>query len=115
MSTAGRDSELARPSAADLPLSGTALGSFDEFSTLHAVVLGTAAGARVPSSVDLSAWLNLYPELTGTELRAMGDGEFPAWTVWFTSKTKVCFSINSILRQTPIPKNSKERAGSPAI
>jgi len=79
MSTAGHDSELARPSAADLPLSGTALGSFDEFSTLHAVVLGTAAGARVPSSVDLSAWLNLYPELTGTELRAMGDGEFPAW------------------------------------
>ena len=37
------------------------------------------------------------------------------WTVWFTSKTKVCFSINSILKQTPIPKNLKERAGSPAI
>ena len=47
--------------------------------------------------------------------RVLADISKPCWMVWFTSKTKVCFSINSILKQTPIPKNLKERAGSPAI
>lgn len=54
--------------------------SADEFSPLAQVVVGTAAGARIPAPArDRSAWLNLYPEMTGAELSAISDGQFPAW------------------------------------
>ncbi|MGW4527872.1 amino acid--tRNA ligase-related protein [Amycolatopsis sp. NPDC004378] len=50
--------------------------SDDEYSPLAEVVVGTAAGARVPT-LDRSAWLNLYPELSAGELAAIGTGIFP--------------------------------------
>ncbi|HET6705517.1 amino acid--tRNA ligase-related protein [Amycolatopsis sp.] len=51
--------------------------SADEFSPLAEVVVGTAAGARIPA-LDRSAWLNLYPDLTADELAQIGTGAFPA-------------------------------------
>ncbi len=39
------------------------IGSWDEFTRLREVVVGTATGATIPSAADSSAWLNLYPEL----------------------------------------------------
>lgn len=54
--------------------------SADEFSPLAEVVVGTAAGARVPT-LDRSAWLNLYPDLTEAELAGIATGAFPAQVV----------------------------------
>ncbi|UKD50936.1 hypothetical protein L3Q65_01170 (plasmid) [Amycolatopsis sp. FU40] len=51
--------------------------SADEYSPLAEVVVGTAAGARVPA-LDRSAWLNLYPDLTAAELSGITTGAFPA-------------------------------------
>jgi glycine amidinotransferase/scyllo-inosamine-4-phosphate amidinotransferase 1 len=51
--------------------------SHDEFSPLAEVVVGTAAGARIPA-LDRSAWLNLYPDLTAAELTGIAAGAFPA-------------------------------------
>ena len=50
--------------------------SEDEFSPLTEVVVGTAAGARIPG-LDRSAWLNLYPHLSVGELALVRTGEFP--------------------------------------
>lgn len=55
-----------------------AVGSWDEFTQLREVVVGTAKGARLPSSrTDRSAWLNLYPELAEFELGSAPEGPFP--------------------------------------
>uniref|UniRef100_UPI003F495FAF amino acid--tRNA ligase-related protein n=1 Tax=Amycolatopsis sp. CA-096443 TaxID=3239919 RepID=UPI003F495FAF len=51
--------------------------SADEYSPLAEVVVGTAAGARVPV-LDRSAWLNLYPDLAAGELGGIAAGAFPA-------------------------------------
>jgi elongation factor P--beta-lysine ligase/N-dimethylarginine dimethylaminohydrolase len=51
--------------------------SADEFSPLAEVVVGTAAGARIPA-LDRSAWLNLYPDLAAGELAGIATGTFPA-------------------------------------
>jgi glycine amidinotransferase/scyllo-inosamine-4-phosphate amidinotransferase 1 len=51
--------------------------SADEFSPLAEVVVGTAAGARIPV-LDRSAWLNLYPDLAAAELAGIVTGTFPA-------------------------------------
>lgn len=50
--------------------------SADEFSPLAEVVVGTAAGARLPD-LDRSAWLNLYPDLAAAELAGIATGAFP--------------------------------------
>ncbi|WP_337824585.1 amino acid--tRNA ligase-related protein [Amycolatopsis sp. A1MSW2902] len=52
--------------------------SADEYSPLAEVVVGTAAGARVPALEDRSAWLNLYPDLAADELGGIATGVFPA-------------------------------------
>ncbi|MFE7802917.1 amino acid--tRNA ligase-related protein [Nocardia sp. NPDC057440] len=51
--------------------------SHDEFSPLTEVVIGVAAGARIPYPLDRSAWLNLYPDLTAAEVAAVQSGAFP--------------------------------------
>lgn len=61
------------PRAAVTPV---AVASDDEFSPLAEAVVGTAAGARIPD-LDRSAWLNLYPDLTGNELAGVRTGTFP--------------------------------------
>jgi N-dimethylarginine dimethylaminohydrolase len=50
--------------------------SHDEFSPLTEVVVGTSVGARTPT-LDRSAWLNLYPDLSASELRGIAAGGFP--------------------------------------
>ena len=60
-------------SAAHVPVS---VCSGDEFSPLAEVIVGTAAGARIPA-LDRSAWLNLYPELSAADLAAVTTGAFP--------------------------------------
>ncbi|MGV9680526.1 scyllo-inosamine-4-phosphate amidinotransferase [Nocardia sp. NPDC003482] len=50
--------------------------SHDEFSPLLDVVVGTAAGARIPP-LDRSAWLNLYPDLDAATLARVAVGAFP--------------------------------------
>lgn len=51
--------------------------SWDEFTQLREVVVGSAIGARLPSSADISAWLNLYPELTREEVQQAPRGRVP--------------------------------------
>ena len=53
-----------------------AVNSWDEFTTLREVVVGDATNAGVPSQVDVSAWLNDYPELSRSERERVG-GRFP--------------------------------------
>src|SRR6266568_4946488 len=70
------------PAPAPVTLSGTrtlAACSHDEFSPLAEVVVGTAAGARIPSlHQDRSAWLNLYPDCSAADLATISSGAFPA-------------------------------------
>lgn len=51
-------------------------GSNDEWSPLREVIVGTAAYARIPSPVDVSAWLNLYGDLDGDQVRQVRAGAF---------------------------------------
>lgn len=61
----------------DSPASGPVpAASHDEYSPLCEVVVGSAAGARIPE-LDRSAWLNLYPDLSRSELSAIEAGAFP--------------------------------------
>jgi elongation factor P--beta-lysine ligase/N-dimethylarginine dimethylaminohydrolase len=53
-----------------------AVRSDDEYSPLAEVVVGTAAGARIPD-LDRSAWLNLYPEMSAAALASVRTGAFP--------------------------------------
>lgn len=65
-----------RPAGIEAPF---AVCSHDEFSPLTQVVVGTAAGARIPAALDRSAWLNLYPGLSAGELSSIQTGTFPSW------------------------------------
>jgi N-dimethylarginine dimethylaminohydrolase len=58
-----------------------AVWSCDEFSPLREVVVGRAAGARLPDLWDRSAWLNLYPELSAARLGEITVGRFPDWVI----------------------------------
>lgn len=68
---------LKSPAVARAPL---AARSDDEFSPLTEVVVGTVAGARIPT-LDRSAWLNLYPDLSAAELATIRCGAFPAQVI----------------------------------
>lgn len=50
--------------------------SYDEFSPLLEVVVGTAAGAQIPTAADRSRWLNLHPGLDAAAAARPG-GAFP--------------------------------------
>ncbi|MGW6915330.1 inosamine-phosphate amidinotransferase 1 [Kitasatospora sp. NPDC054939] len=51
--------------------------SWDEFTTLREVVVGTAVGARLPAQTDRSAWLSCYPKTSEAELAAIPAGAYP--------------------------------------
>ncbi|MEO3803150.1 hypothetical protein [Nonomuraea sp. B1E8] len=50
--------------------------SCDEFSPLREVIVGNPSGARIPRQ-DVSAWLNLYGDLSRSEMERVHTGEFP--------------------------------------
>jgi hypothetical protein len=56
---------------------GASAHSFDEFTQLRRVVVGTALDAQIPNNWDRSLWLNLYPHLTEAELGRVQTGRFP--------------------------------------
>lgn len=51
--------------------------SWDEFSPLREVVVGSPLNARIPQTRDRSMWLNLYGDLNSGELDAVSTGQFP--------------------------------------
>lgn len=53
-----------------------AVNSWDEFTPLREVIVGDATNAGVPPQIDVSAWLNDYPELSPSERKRVG-GRFP--------------------------------------
>lgn len=55
--------------------------SWDEFSPMREVVVGTGLGARIPPLTDPSAWLTCYPELTWSELEKIQQGAYPSYVV----------------------------------
>ncbi|WP_441246925.1 inosamine-phosphate amidinotransferase 1 [Kitasatospora sp. McL0602] len=55
--------------------------SWDEFSTLREVVVGSAAGARLPALSDPSAWLSCFPKSRAAELAAIRTGPYPQQVV----------------------------------
>ncbi|MGW4893973.1 inosamine-phosphate amidinotransferase 1 [Kitasatospora sp. NPDC004240] len=55
--------------------------SWDEFSTLREVVVGTAVGARLPAQTDRSSWLSCYPKTSAAELAAIPFGAYPRQVV----------------------------------
>lgn len=58
-----------------------AVNSYDEFTRLREVIIGTAVGAALPSPEDPSAWLNLYPDLRRDELAGAPSGPVDARVV----------------------------------
>jgi len=52
--------------------------SADEFSPLREIVVGRAAGARIPDARDPSTWLTLYSHLDAGQVAAVGDEVLPA-------------------------------------
>lgn len=54
-----------------------AVHSYDEFTRLREVIVGSAASARLPLVKDRSAWLNLFPELPESEWANVEVGTFP--------------------------------------
>jgi glycine amidinotransferase len=59
--------------------------SFDEFSPLREVIVGNPSGARIPQR-DVSAWLNLYGDLSRGELESVRTGAFPARVIEETAE-----------------------------
>ncbi|MFJ8043353.1 inosamine-phosphate amidinotransferase 1 [Kitasatospora sp. NPDC096147] len=51
--------------------------SWDEFSTLREVVVGTAVGARLPAQDDRSSWLSCYPKTPAGDLAGIAAGAYP--------------------------------------
>ena len=66
----------ASPAAQADSAAPVAVRSEDEYSPLAEVIVGTAAGARIPD-LDRSAWLNLYPEMSAAALALVRTGAFP--------------------------------------
>ncbi|GAA1270911.1 amidinotransferase [Kitasatospora nipponensis] len=52
------------------------VNSWDEFSTLREVVVGSAVGARLPSQADPSSWLSCFPKTPADELAAIPVGSY---------------------------------------
>lgn len=63
---------------------GTAY-SFDEFSPLREVIVGNPSCARIPRQ-DISAWLNLYGDLSRSEMESVLTGEFPVRVIEETTE-----------------------------
>lgn len=59
--------------------------SCDEFSPLREVIVGNPYGARIPRQ-DVSAWLNLYGDLSRSEMERVLTGEFPARVIEETAE-----------------------------
>ena len=59
---------------------GRSAYSCDEFSPLREVIVGNPSGARIPRP-DVSAWLNLYSDLSRSEMERVLTGEFPVRVV----------------------------------
>ena len=53
-----------------------AASTYDEFSQLREVIVGSAKGARIPRTDDASMWLTLYGEITAEELAQVTPGPF---------------------------------------
>lgn len=51
--------------------------SYDEFTTLREIVVGTARNACVPTTRDRSVWLNLFGAMSAEEMRIACIGRFP--------------------------------------
>lgn len=51
--------------------------SFDEFTQLREVIIGSAMNAQIPTTTDWSVWTNMYPDLSREELRTVQTGRFP--------------------------------------
>jgi len=49
------------------------------------VIIGNPSGARIPRR-DLSAWLNLYGDLSRSEMERVLTGEFPAQVIEETTE-----------------------------
>jgi len=51
--------------------------SYDEFTPLREVIIGSPEGARIPAGPDHSSWLNLYGDLSYPEYARARTGQFP--------------------------------------
>jgi glycine amidinotransferase len=72
--------------AVQSPAPGTrAAYSCDEFSPLREVIVGNPSGARIPRQ-DVSAWLNLYGDLSRGEMERVLTGEFPVRVIEETAE-----------------------------
>lgn len=69
-------SALARQ-ASPARVAGGRAHSYDEFTTLREVVVGTALNGRIPTNRDASAWLNLYGAMRFEEAAGTAVGRFP--------------------------------------
>lgn len=65
------------PPSVDTSRVARSVHSWDEFTQLREVIVGSAAGARLPPATDISAWLNLYPEMTRDEVVGAPWGPVP--------------------------------------
>src|SRR5205823_3594502 len=75
----GLDDELDELSMAlDEAAAGRQAHSSDEFTRLREVILGNPLNARIPTSLDRSMWVNLYPHLAVDELATVRTGRFPS-------------------------------------
>jgi N-dimethylarginine dimethylaminohydrolase len=57
--------------------STSSVHSYDEFTSLREVVVGTARNARIPGNSDISMWLNLFGDLRRSEVDSVRTGKFP--------------------------------------
>ncbi|MFD0273018.1 inosamine-phosphate amidinotransferase 1 [Kitasatospora sp. NPDC127111] len=69
-------SESVRPARPASPVH-----SWDEFTTLREVVVGTAVGARLPEQSDPSCWLSCFPKTGAADLAAIPVGAYPQQVV----------------------------------
>lgn len=78
------DNFVIRSPLTDIP-GGCVAYSCDEFSPLREVIVGSPSGARIPQR-DLSAWLNLYGDLSRSEMECVLTGEFPVRVIEETTE-----------------------------
>lgn len=78
-STTGTTHDAA--SAALVPAGLRGAHSSDEFSPLKEIVVGSPLNARIPTSGDLSTWMNLFGDLSADAVRRIRTGDFPRQVV----------------------------------
>ncbi|MER5638984.1 inosamine-phosphate amidinotransferase 1 [Kitasatospora sp. NPDC002227] len=61
-----------------MPAAVSPVHSWDEFTTLREVVVGSALGARLPAQSDPSAWLSCFPATARAELAGIPTGRYDA-------------------------------------